>query len=83
MYPLLNGALMAACFVAALIFLRSWRRTTDRLFVYFAAAFAVMGLERLILGVINVPETGTPTVYLLRLTAFVLILIGIVDKNRS
>ena len=35
--------------VVALFFLRFWRETRDRLFVIFAAAFALLGITRLAL----------------------------------
>lgn len=82
MYLFLSGALMFASFVVATYFWKFWLRTQDALFAYFGAAFAVMGIERLVLGVMNLPENNTPLVYVLRLTAFALILIGIIVKNR-
>jgi len=81
-YLFLLGATATACLVIALFFVRSWRRTQDRLFLLFGAAFAVLGLERLILAAMNLPEANTPIVYSLRLLAFLLILAAIVDRNR-
>jgi hypothetical protein len=76
------GMLVMACVVVGLFFLRFWRRTRDRLFLIFAAAFLLMGLNWLLLATIGREETHT-ALYLIRLVAFVLIIIGIVDKNRS
>jgi hypothetical protein len=81
-YLFLDGATAMASFIAALLLLKSWNRTQERLFVFFSAAFTVMAIERCILGVVNMPEENTPLIYLLRLLAFALIVIGIVDKNR-
>jgi len=83
MYQFLNGATMVLSFVAALCFFKSATRTGDRLFYFFGAAFAALGADRLVLAWINIPEGNEPQVYVLRLIAFLLILIGIVDKNRS
>ncbi|HVA34391.1 MAG TPA: DUF5985 family protein, partial [Candidatus Baltobacteraceae bacterium] len=66
-----------------LYFLKSWQRTEDRLFLFFSAAFGVLGVERLLLAIINLPETNSPPFYVLRLVAFLLILIGIIEKNRA
>jgi hypothetical protein len=83
----IEGALMMGYGVAALFFLRFWRKTRDRLFVFFSVAFFMMATNRVALtllerDVISVEETHH-VLYLIRLLAFVLILIGIIDKNRA
>lgn len=83
MYQFLSGAVMMGCFVAALFFARSWVRTADRFFLFFAIAFGLLGAERIVLGLMNAPETGSPPVYLLRFATYVLIAVAILDKNRS
>ena len=82
MYAFLSGAIMLGCFAVSLVFLRSWQRTSDRLFAWFALSFAILGTERWVLAVVHVPEASSPLVYLLRLLAFSLIILAIVDKNR-
>jgi hypothetical protein len=77
------GALSMACMTAAVFFLRYWRSTRERLFAFFAVAFAVMGLNWVSLAFIDPGKELRHTLYLLRLLAFVLIIIGIVDKNRQ
>ena len=76
------GALFMASAIAALFFLRYWSSTRERLFAFFAIAFAVMGLNWLSLAFVDPGDELRHTLYLLRLLAFVLIIIGIVDKNR-
>jgi hypothetical protein len=76
------GALVMASAVAGLFFLRFWRETRDRLFAMFALAFWVLGVNWLGLALSEQPETRT-FFYVLRLLAFVLILVAIVDKNRA
>lgn len=76
----LMGVIAMACWVAAVFFLRFWRETRDRLFVIFAAAFALLGLTRLAL--VFVHAENNDYVYWVRLAAFVLILVAIIDKNR-
>lgn len=86
-YPIANaffcGFLMAACFVAALFFLRFWRQTRDRFFKAFALAFFMMGIERGILVALDVPDEVRSYVYVIRLIAFLVILAAIYDKNRA
>ncbi len=83
MYPLMCGLMSALCFVAAVLFLRAYRRTRDRLFAIFAIAFPILGLSQLYLGIFNQPEVDYPPAYIPRLLTFALILIAIVDKNRG
>ncbi len=77
-----RGALWLACWVASLFFWRYWRATRDRLFVFFSLAFLVLGLHWLAVGLALLPDAPRHEVYLLRLVAFLLIAVGIVDKNR-
>jgi hypothetical protein len=83
MRDFLWGALAMGSVTIAVFFLRYWRRTGDRLFAFFAIAFAVMGLNWIGLALIDPGVEARHTVYLLRLAAFVLIIIGIIDKNRG
>ncbi len=83
MYQLITGMLMVLSLVAALFFTMSWRRSGDRFFLIFALAFTLLGIERLILGILNLPESPLLSIYIVRLIAFLLIIIAIVDKNRT
>jgi len=78
----ISGALVMGYATVALYFANFWRRTRDRLFALFAAAFVILAVQRTALAF------GTPTVpaalsYGLRLVAFLLILVAVVDKNRG
>jgi len=75
----LSGALVAGYAVVGLFFLRFWRETRDRLFAFFSVAFFILAVQRTL---VVMTESST-AVYLVRLTAFVLILWAIYDKNRS
>ena len=77
----LNGALSAMCGVIGLFFLRYWRLTRDRFFVYFTAAFWIMAVNWTLVASFATDETRH-YFYLGRLLAFVLILVAIIDKNR-
>lgn len=80
--PFLSGAISMACLVVSLFFFQFWRRTRDRLFIVFAAAFVLLMLERIILVTITASHEFAPFVYVVRLFAFLLIIAAIVDKNR-
>lgn len=77
------GMLTMAGLVASLFFLRYWKATGDRLFAYFAVAFAMLAANWLTLGVVDPAFEARHLIYLMRLAAFVVIIIGIVDKNRA
>jgi hypothetical protein len=79
----LSGAVTIGFFVAAMFFLRFWRRTHDRLFVAFAAAFVLLALNQALAAFLGAGDELTPYTYVLRVLGFVLILIAIVDKNVS
>jgi hypothetical protein len=86
---ILIGALSTACFVAALFFLRFWKKTRDRFFLFFAASFLIQGVERILIGlarysdyIATLSAEEEPLFYLMRLLAFLLIIYAIIDKNR-
>jgi hypothetical protein len=82
MNALLLGAIAMASLVAALFFLRFWKETRDRFFLFFAIAFFVEALNRAALGVTTVSAEQEPFFYLVRLGAFGLIIVAILEKNR-
>jgi hypothetical protein len=77
----LAGVLTMGQAVAALFFLRFWRDTRDRLFLFFAGAFALLAADRCMLALLDVHGGAELALYGLRLLAFLLILGAIVDKN--
>lgn len=79
---LLLGAIAMANLVAGLFFLRFWQRSRDRFFMLFASSFFLEAVNRAALGLSPQPNDGAPTFYVVRLLAFVVILIAIADKNR-
>jgi len=82
MRNLLLGVLVTTCIVAAMFFLQYWRTSRDRLFAFFAVAFAAMAIDWFGHAL---PTSSGPLRaedYLIRLFAFVVIIIAIVDKNR-
>lgn len=79
----LQGAVAMGCLVAAAVFLRFWNRSRDRLFVWFACAFALLAVSYVLLGTIALATEWRVYVFAIRLLAFCLILGGIFEKNRS
>ena len=66
-----------------MFFLRFWRRTRDRLFLAFAAAFVLLALNQALAAFLGAGDELTPYTYVLRVLGFVLILFAIIDKNVS
>jgi hypothetical protein len=77
----LLGIIVTASVTAGAIFVKFWRRTGERLFLAFGAAFVIEGLNRLTFLLIDDPTEGSPIIYIVRLLAFSLILAAIVSKN--
>lgn len=85
MENILIGAIATGSFIVALFFLRFWKSTRDRLFLYFALAFLIEGANRIVFGgwLQLSSSTESYSVYVLRLAAYSLILAGIWAKNRG
>lgn len=78
---LVAGGLSAGFLVLAAFFLRFWGRTRDALFLAFSAAFALMALNQALPVVLNVPQEERSGIYLIRLAAFLLIIVAVAGKN--
>ena len=83
LYDFLSGAVALGFAACALFFLRFWRRTREQLFLAFAVAFLLLGAGQTILALANIGTEERGSIYLLRLIAFLLILVAIYRKNRS
>ena len=79
----LLGVIVTASLTAAAFFFKFWRQTRDLLFLGFAAAFLIEGLNRVSFLFLAAPNEGDPLVYTVRLFSYLLILAAIVNKNRS
>mgnify|MGYP007039530443 CR=1 FL=1 len=77
------GAVAMASLVACLFFIRFWRETKDRFFLLFAVAFGVDAATRTVLAVGHINQEHEPLFYLARLLTFLLIILAIIDKNRT
>jgi membrane-associated PAP2 superfamily phosphatase len=83
LFDFLSGAITLGFLVAALFFLRFWRKTRDGLFLAFAMSFALLGIGQGVQALANIPQEERSYIYLIRLAAFTLILIAIFRKNRA
>ena len=81
--PFLQGISATAAWVGGLFFFRFWRESHDRLFAFFGAAFWLLSLSWALLGLFSPTEETRPYIYAIRLVAFLLIIGGIIDKNRG
>ena len=79
----LLGVIVAASLTAGAFFLKFWRKTHDLLFLGFAAAFIIEGINRTGFLFLEQPNEGTPLAYTIRLFSYLLILAAIIQKNRA
>ena len=82
-YTFISGAVAAGFLVSGLFFLRFWRKTRDGLFISFALAFWLLGLGQALVALTDIPVEERSWIYLIRLAAFLLILLAIFRKNRA
>jgi hypothetical protein len=82
MNSVLSGVLIAFYAIIALFFARFWVSARERLFAMFALAFTVLAIQRLALVITRSFVEDQTAFYVLRLIAFVIIIIAIIDKNR-
>jgi hypothetical protein len=79
----LLGVIVTASLVAGAYFLKFWRQTRDPLFLSFACAFLIEGVNRTCFLFVPNPESGSVTLYSIRLLSYLLILVAIAYKNRK
>ena len=85
----MSGGIMVGFLAATYFFYRFWLKTRDSLFAVFATAFLILAIERIFL--LATTNVGDPTggmhelrgyVYWFRFSAFMLIIIAFIMKNR-
>ena len=81
MLNLLIGMSTMGFVIAALFFLRFWRRTSDYLFLAFSGAFLLLALNQALLLNSAALAENQSLLYLPRLAAFALLIGAIVAKN--
>ena len=80
MKEMISGGVAMGYAVAALFFLKFWKRTRDQLFFWFAVSFWILSATRIGL-VINNEKHEDTIFYIFRFLAFSLILWAIWRKN--
>ncbi|MBS1819801.1 MAG: hypothetical protein JSU08_17840 [Acidobacteria bacterium] len=80
--PFIHGAVAMGAALVGVFFLRFWKQAHDRLFLFFALAFFILGADYVMLGLLSYATEWRIPVFTVRLCAFLIILIGIADKNR-
>jgi hypothetical protein len=79
---MLSGAVAMGSLLAGVFFLRFWRQTRDWFFLAFTACFWLEGASRIVATVFLSANEDQPLVYLVRLLAYLLIIVAIWQKNR-
>jgi hypothetical protein len=77
----LSGMTTMGYVIAGLFFFRFWWRTRDMLFAYFGVSFGLLAVSQALSTLAGIPSDGLAWIYLLRLLAFTLLIVGIVAKN--
>ncbi len=77
-----SGAVTMAYLVAALFFLRFWRRSRDPFFLMFSLAFVILAINRVSMIAWRGGEQDA-AMYVGRLIAYLLLLVALVIKNRT
>ncbi len=79
----LIGVIATASMASGVFFLKFWRNTRDKLFLAFALAFIIEAINRTAVLTLPQPNEGRPAIYIVRCLAFLLIVAGIINKNRQ
>jgi hypothetical protein len=78
---ILLGAVIMGDAIAALFFIRYWRLTGDRFFLFFSASFIAIAVSRVVVDE-NLPPVGyEPFGYVIRILSYLFIIAGILYKN--
>ena len=83
MFAFASGLITMGFFAVSLFFVRFWQRSGDALFAAFAAAFFLLAVNQALLVFSDVVTEEQSWLYLLRLTAFALIIWAVWQKNRK
>lgn len=84
------GIAMCAFLASAIFFLKFWRASGDKFFLYFSVACGLLAFERVLLLILlpdihigaHTPESQA-WVYLVRLAAFLVIIGAVIERNRK
>ena len=79
---ILTGMIAAGLLVAGLFFFRFWRTSRDKFFLYFALSFLIEAVNRIAIGLTANSNELAPVFYGVRVIAYGLIVLAILQKNR-
>jgi hypothetical protein len=82
LYDFVAGAIVMGFAIAALMFLKFWKRTREGLFLAFSGSFLLLGVTQALLTLGDFRDEERSWLYLLRLAAFLLILFAMFWQNR-
>jgi hypothetical protein len=77
MLNIVAGAIIMGYVIAGLLFFRLWRRARDSLFALFGSAFWLLALNQAIVSLADIQREEHSWVYLIRLAAFLVIILAI------
>lgn len=83
MNAFLWGAIATSALGISAFFFRFWRERRDPLFGWFSLAFLVLAADWVALAALQADHPARSYLYVVRLAAFVVILLAIVQKNRA
>jgi len=78
----LQGISATAAWASGVIFFRFWRQSHDALFAFFGSAFWLLASSWALVALFSPTQEARPYVYGVRLVAVVLLIVGMVLKNR-
>ncbi len=78
-----SGLITMGFLVIALFFFKFWRRTRDVLFAAFAISFGLLAVNQALTTLIDVARDERSYVYILRLLAFLIIIVAVIHKNSA
>lgn len=79
----LAGLITAGFLACGLFFFRFYSRSRDILFLAFAVAFLLLALNAVVVVAIQEPDETRSWFYLIRVVAYMLIVLAIIRKNVS
>lgn len=85
----LSGIATATFAFSSIFFLKFWKASRDKFFLYFCIACGLLAFERVVILLMTYEHTGphqaevSVWVYTIRLLAYGVILTAVVTKNRS
>lgn len=83
MNEMLIGAIGTSSFIVSLFFLRFWKSTQDRFFLFFALSFLIEAANRVFLVICFNLSEESPIYYVIRVVSYAFIILAILEKNKQ